>query len=61
VLIRRRELYRSAEKVEGEFPLSVLNEETSMMELTEFQEVEPSPPDIRIWDDGIKPFVGVLA
>ena len=54
-------MYRSAEKVEGEFPLSVLNEETSMMELTEFQEVEPSPPDIRIWDDGIKPFVGVLA
>ena len=43
------------------FPFSVLKEETSMMELTEFHEVLPSPPDIRIWEDGMNWFVGVLA
>jgi hypothetical protein len=32
-----------------------------MIELTEFHEVLPSPPDIRIWEEGMKLFVGVLA
>jgi hypothetical protein len=39
----------------------VLKEETSITELTEFHWVEPSPFDIRTKEEGMNPFVGVLA
>ena len=61
MLICRRLYDKSAENVVAVFPFIVLKLDTCKIELTEFQLVEPSPPDIKIKDDGINPFVGVLA
>ena len=61
VLILRMLNDTSAFKYTGVFPWIMLKDEISKIELTGPQRVSPFPLEIKIWEDGMKVFCGVLA
>ena len=61
MLICIRLFDKSAYNVVPVFPFIAVKDDSLTKELTEFQLVDPSPPEIKRKEDGIKAFVGVLA